>query len=144
MDIKTLFHSPDSLSDADLQNLENKIAFQRLSRTLCAAFFGIAVSLGDTVFLKRAFCYKRAGLAGLIGYGFGMYAVYTPHLAHSGLHKDFDQDILVAHDQRFARTVLNATGFGSSYVSTKDYSMNPGLKKPYWANVATIARCNKS
>lgn len=131
MDIKTLFHSPDSLTDDELVALENKIAFQRQSRFFCAVFFGAAAGIADTVLLKRAFCFKRVGVASLLGYGFGMYSVYTPSLSHSSLHKDLDRDILLAHDQRYARTVLNATGFGSSYLSTKDYSMNPGLKKPY-------------
>jgi hypothetical protein len=49
----------------------------------------------------------------------------------SALNKPFDTQILDAFDQKYVNRVLNATGFGTNYVSTRDLSEESIMKKPY-------------
>ena len=54
------------------------------------------------------------------------------------LPRSFDNDIMNAFDARYMKTVLNATGFNSNYVSASDHTKEPILKKPYWFNPDSI------
>lgn len=130
MDIKTLFHNPEELSDQELMKISNKISFQKHTRLIFGVFGGVSTYVIDSAFLRRSFCYKRVAVGTLLGYGFGMWAIQSSTNS-SCIDKNFDSDIINAFDQRYARTVLNSTGFGSNYVSIRDYSQNINFKKPY-------------
>jgi hypothetical protein len=64
-----------------------------------------------------------------LSFTLGAYGAYK--VTYSSVPRPFDRDIILAFDRRYMRTVLNTTGFGSNYLSTKDYSDNADLKKPY-------------
>jgi len=95
-----------------------------------AAVFGFASYLFDSVILKKQYTWARIGTLGLIGFAIGAHATYQ---VQTTLPKDraVDREIVNAFDRRYMTTVLNATGFGSNYVSPKDFGDSTSLKKPY-------------
>ena len=73
MDLKVLFHNPDSLSDADLKTLQQKIRFQRTLPYLFSVFGGASMYLLNAVVLKRALHIPQIGFGFLAGYALGGY-----------------------------------------------------------------------
>jgi hypothetical protein len=77
MDLKTLFHNPDSLTDDELKTISKKLRFQRMLPFACAGIGAVSIFLLQSVVLKRYVGYSHIML-GLAG-GFGLGA----HFAHS-------------------------------------------------------------
>ena len=129
MDLKTLFHNPGVLTDAELGILRNKIRIQRSIPGATGIFGGVAMLLFDSAILRRSVCKYRVGTAAILGYFVGCYGVMN--FTTTTLHRKYDLDIMNAYDRRYMNTVLNTSGFGSNYLSSADYSENAQLKKPY-------------
>ena len=130
MDYKLLFHNPEDLSDQELDLMRFKIRLQRTLPYYTAAIFGFASYLFDSVLMKRNFTWARIGVFGAVGFLIGAHGSYG---VQTTLPRDrvVDKEIINAFDQRYMTTVLNATGFGSNYVSPKDFGDSTSLKKPY-------------
>ncbi len=130
MDLKVLFHNPESLTDAELNECTRKIMLQRSVPYTTAAFSAVAWYLFEGSYLRRATCLKRAAVAGLVGFTLGAYSVSLGSLNRIR-RLEGDAEIVSAFDRKYMNTVLNSTGFGSNYLSIKDYSDTPTYKKPY-------------
>ena len=130
MDLKALFHNPEDLSEADLSHLRDKIRMQRSMPWVSSIFFGYGVFLLDRAIIKRSHDIKRIALGAFLGFALGAYGSYHVQTSLPSGRK-FDHEIMNAFDRRYMTTVLNATGFGSNYVSPKDYSDSTAFKKPY-------------
>ena len=130
MDLKVLFHNPEELTDAELAFLRDKIRMQRSMPWLTAFFGGFGVYFLDRGVIRRSHDIKRVAAGALVGFILGAYGSYQVGLPAPG-ERQFDREIIGAYEKRYVNTVLNATGFGSNYVSTRDYGENYSLKKPY-------------
>lgn len=128
MDLKTLFHNPEELTNDDLRHLHDKIRFQHFMPRTSALFSGFAMYLLDRHILRRGHSWLRIGGVAAAGYIIGVYA--TDNVVNS-LNKEFDEDIIQAFDQRYLKYALNSTGFGNNYVSIAELAEDTSYKKPY-------------
>ena len=128
MDLKVLFHNPEELSDQELHHLRMKIQFQHSMPWLSAFFGGFSLYLLDVGVLRRNHNLKSVAVGALGGFLLGAYSSYQ---VRTSLPRPLDNDIINAFDKKYMNTVLNTTGFGSNYVSSKDYSNVTTLRKPY-------------
>lgn len=129
MDLKVLFHNPEELTDAELAHLRQKMLLQRSMPWTAAFCTGFALYFFEAAVLKRTACLRRAAAFSTIGFALG---AYSSNSAVTTLDRFKSQgDIVNAFDRRYMKNVLNATGFGSNYVSAKDYAEVGSFKKPY-------------
>ena len=95
-----------------------------------AAFGGFGVYILDSVVFKRAGISKlRLGSGALVGFALGAWCSYQTQTTIARIQQE--KDIINAFDTKYMNTVLNATGYGSNYLSTRDYSNTQSFKKPY-------------
>lgn len=130
MDLKALFHNPENLTDEELNQLKTKIALQRTAPWTTATFTGVAWYLFEAAYLRKPACYKRALAAGALGFVIGAYYV-NGGSSNSLPRLEGEAQILEAFDRRYMNTVLNVNGFGSNYLSVRDYADTQVHKKPY-------------
>ncbi|TNV72014.1 hypothetical protein FGO68_gene9267 [Halteria grandinella] len=130
MDLKALFHNPESLTDEELNQLKTKIALQRSVPWTTATFTGVAWYLFEASYLRKSACLKRAAVAGVLGFAIGAYSVNAGS-SNSLPRLEGEAQIIEAFDRRYMNTVLNVTGFGSNYLSVRDYADTQVHKKPY-------------
>ena len=128
MDLKVLFHNPDELTNEELRELRLSIRQRRMMFFSTPVIFGLGAFLLDTAILRRTYCYKRIALGASLGF---LVAFYAQDNVQSVVPRTFDPEIINAFEKRYLTTALNATGFGSNYVSAKDYSDTTTFKKPY-------------
>lgn len=119
MDLKVLFHNPEDLSDDELKHLRKKIQQQRSMPWISAFIGGFSLYLFDEAFIRRHYCYKRIAVGALVVFAFGAHASYQ---VPTSITRKLDTDIVNAFDRRYMNAVLNSTGFGTNYVSSRDYS----------------------
>ena len=129
MDLKVLFHNPESLTDEELLIVREKVARQYYVPKLTGLIGGFAVYALEAAVLKRAWCRKRVAVGAVAGYLIGGFSTYN--YVNSVPRLEGEKDFVQAFDKRYVATVLNTTGFGSNHVSIRDYSDASGLKKPY-------------
>ena len=129
MDLKALFHNPESLTDEELQHLSRKINIQRTMPWTSAFFGGFGLYLIDTGVLRRGSCNRRIAAGAAVGFVLGAWGASQTSTTITRITNE--ADILNAFEKRYMTTVLNATGYGSNYVSSKDYSDTTAFKKPY-------------
>ena len=120
MDLKVLFHNPESLSDEELVAVRDKVAKQYLVPKLTGVIGGFAVYALEAAILRRAWCRRRVAAGAFAGYLIGGFSVNQ--FVNTIPRLEAERDILKAFDKRYTSTVLNTTGFGSNYVSIRDYS----------------------
>ena len=77
MDLKVLFHNPESLTNEELKLMRRKIDFQRSMPYNCAAFAGLSMYLIDNKMLRRYSDWKRIAVASVIGATIGAYGSFT-------------------------------------------------------------------
>jgi hypothetical protein len=130
MDLKVLFHNPENLSDKELDILKGKLQLQRTVPWTTATFTGVAWYLFEGAYLRRATCYKRAAVAGALGFVIGAWYVNSGS-SNTLPRLQSDAAIVDAFDRKYMNTVLNVTGFGSNYLSVRDYADTQQHKKPY-------------
>ncbi len=97
-----------------------------------AAFIGgFGVYFLDGAILKRrvACDWRRLAVGALVGFAMGAY--YSTQVGTTVSRVQNDSQIINAFDRKYMTQVLNSTGFGSNYVSAKDYSETHTFKKPY-------------
>jgi|LauGreDrversion4_2_1035121.scaffolds.fasta_scaffold289424_1 hypothetical protein len=90
---------------------------------------GYGVYLLDCAFLRRSRSWPRIAVGGLLGFSLGAYSSF--HVGNTIPRVVSEADIINAFDRKYMTTVLNTTGFGSNYISVKDYSETNTFKKPY-------------
>ena len=95
-----------------------------------AAIFGFASYIYDSAVVRRNCSWARVGLLAAGGFLVGAQGSYQVQTTFPKDRK-VDREIVEAFDRRYMTTVLNATGFGSNYVSPKDLGNSTSLKKPY-------------
>jgi hypothetical protein len=64
--------------------------------------------------LRRQLSFYRVGAGAALGFYLGACGANT---LQTNLNRQFDEDISMAFDQRYAKRSLNASGLGSSYIS---------------------------
>ena len=128
MDLKVLFHNPETLTDRELQHLRTKLRIQRSLPYYCGFFGAFAANVIEVNVLKRSRNWAIIAGAGLASFAIGGYGAYR---VQNVLPRNFDMDIMAAHDKRYANRVLNATGFGTNYVSIHNLQEDTIGRKPY-------------
>jgi hypothetical protein len=98
MDIKVLFHNPESLSDEELRAISRKIQLQRSVPWTSAAFGALTWYLFQGAYLRRTPCYKSAAVAGLLGFVVGAYSVNSGDYANQVKRLEGEHDIVNAFD----------------------------------------------
>jgi hypothetical protein len=96
---------------------------------ISAFFGGFGLYFLDAVVLKRAICNRRIAFGALLGFTLGGIGSYSVTTSINRLEQE--ADIINAFDRKYMTTVLNTTGFGTNYVSIRDYSASTHYKKPY-------------
>ena len=106
---------------------------------LTAGLGGAAMFYADSVFFKKAMCFKRIGAMSVGGFMVGAIYSYKLMTSHSpsgfsdSAQANFDSDILSAFETAYTRRSLNAAGYGSNALSIASDSkeVNTRYKKPY-------------
>mmetsp|Transcript_24091 Transcript_24091/g.29923 ORF Transcript_24091/g.29923 Transcript_24091/m.29923 type:complete len:97 (-) Transcript_24091:217-507(-) len=93
-ELKQLFHSPEELSDSELDVLRIKLQNMRRVPKFGAAFGICGAAAFESVVLKRSPTALMLGLGAAAGYAFGGYGAST--ITSSMLTRQFDYDILIA------------------------------------------------
>ena len=109
-DTRTLFHTPDQLSDADLSVMRNKLRQQRLLPFVSAAVGGVAVVGLQSAVLRRPVQQSVVALGALAGYTGG---AYQTNYFSCRLNKQYNMPVLNARDQRYVKIASNKMGQGS-------------------------------
>ena len=128
-DLKVLFHSPEELTDRDLGELRSKLRFQAYSPFMSAGFLGLTSAIMDVHMFRRNYCMRRVALFASLGFVAG--GNISSSISRNILHwRNFDQDLVDAHDKRYAKAVLNSSGLSSNWVHSGNTMSNP-QHKPY-------------
>ena len=129
-ELKQLFHSPDELSDQELDVLRVKLQNMRRVPKLGAAFGFLGAAAFESVALKRNPTVLMLGLGATAGYAFGGYG--ASNITSNILSRSFDYDILIAQEVRQQARTMNIAGYGNgNYISSKDNNGNRSFDKPY-------------
>ena len=97
-ELKQLFHSPDELSDQELDVLRVKLQNMRRVPKLGAAFGFLGAAAFESVALRRNPTVLMLGLGATAGYAFGGYG--ASNITSNILSRSFDYDILIAQEAR--------------------------------------------
>ncbi len=97
-ELKQLFHSPDELTDQELDILRLKLQNQRRVPKIAMAFGLAGAACIDGVVFRRHPTMLRMGLGAIAGYAFGGYGAST--MTSNMLTRSFDYDILIAQEKR--------------------------------------------
>lgn len=131
MDLKVLFHNPESLNDDELRYIIATIEKQRATPRYWGIGAAAAMYLLDVKVLRRHRDWKRVIAAGTLATLAGWRRSETIHFVDDPRYDaQFQPDIVQAFDQRYINNVLNHTGFGSNYMGARDYTYGYH-KKPY-------------
>ena len=129
-ELKQLFHSPDELSDAELEVLRVKLQNMRRLPKLGAGFGLAGAACVQGLLLRQKPTILALGAGAALGYAFGGQAAGT--VTENVLKRPFDFDILIAQEKRQQSLTMNLAGYGNSHMSGE--LNNEGLRsldKPY-------------
>jgi len=124
-----LFHSPQELSDAELEVLNVKLQNMRRVPKFAAVFGFIGVACLDGMLLRRNPALWRMSLGAVAGYAFGGYG--ASQITNNMLTRSFDYDILIAQERRQQRKVMNLAGYNRDYISSDSTDLNKRFDKAY-------------
>jgi hypothetical protein len=128
MDLKQLFHNPDSLTDSELSKLRSKIRQQSWMPYFTGVFSGVFLGVIDNQLLGKSLCGKRILAGAAVGYLIGANGA---NAYNTVLNRSFDREIVNAFDLRFIRHSLNVAGLTSSHTSLAHNEDNHDFSKPY-------------
>lgn len=128
-ELKQLFHSPEELSDKELDILRVKLQNMRRVPKFSAAFGVLGAACFQSVILRRNPTAAMLGLGAVAGYAFGGYGASS--MTGSMLMRPFEYDILIAQEQRQQRRVMNLAGYGQDYITGANNELNKSYDKPY-------------
>ena len=127
----TLFYNPDMLSDKDIKACHMRMRIVKLTPWVTASVAGAAVFGFDTMYLQKAMCMKRIGVAAAIGFGMGVSKAFYTTPSSGGY--ETDHDILGAFEKKYVATSLNAAGYGNNALNMSSHTRDrmARYKKPY-------------
>ena len=128
-ELKQLFHSPDELSDQELDILRVKLQNMRRLPKFGAAFGVLGAACCESVILRRNPTVFMMGLGAVAGYAFSGYG--TSSMTGSMLMRPFEYEILIEQEKRQQRRVLNLAGYGQDYITGANTELNKSYDKPY-------------
>ena len=124
-----MFHDPDSLSDGELEQMRQKLTFQRYLPYYSAATAGFAFHVMSAQMFRTGLIPARIAAAAAAGYVVGGYGAH--YASGSTLKKRIDSDIMRAFEERFLRHRLNVAGYGDNAVTYRHNADMQGQIKPY-------------
>ena len=129
MDLKQLYHNPEELDDFELSVIRGKLRQMQMTPWVCAGSLAFGMAIFDRSVLRMARnCPMRLSAAAVVGYLVGVNAVSN---VSSVVARDFDADILRAHDERQLRSTLNLAGLGGNWTNMKHNENVKSHNKPY-------------
>ena len=128
-ELKQLFHSPDELSDQELDILRLKLQNQRRVPKIAIAFCLVGAACIDGVVFRRNPSMLRMGMGAIAGYAFGGYGAST--MTSNILTRKFDYDILIAQEGRQQRRTMNLAGYGNEHMGANRTNSNKSWDHPY-------------
>ena len=130
-ELKQLFHNPEELSDAELDVMRVKLQNMRRVPKIAFGMGFMSCIAADVVILRRNPVMATAMLGGLASYMLAGHAM-TMNTSGNVLKREFDVDILIAHEERQVKRTFNVSGYGSSYISSNDnVDGQQSYEKPY-------------
>ena len=128
-DLKVLFHEPEELTDRDLGEIRSKLRFMSYAPFVSAGFLGMTSAIVDVHVFRRNFCMRRIAVAATLGAIVGC-NISTQSQQSVLPWRNFDQEMLNAHDKRYAKQALMGSGLSSNWVHSGQTTKNPFLR-PY-------------
>ena len=128
-ELKQLFHSPDELSDQELDILRLKLQNMRRVPKIGAAFGVLGAACFESVILRKNPTVAMLGLGAAAGYALGGYGISS--MKGSMLTRPFEYDILIAQEKRQQHSVMNLAGYGQDYITGSNNELNKSFDKPY-------------
>ena len=129
-ELKQLFHSPEDMSDAELDILRVKLQNMNRVPKLAAGFGLVAAAFTEGVLLRRKPTLLNMTIGTVAGYAFGGYGASA--ISSNMLSRDFDYDIIIANEKRQLRKTMNLAGYGNEHVEGDQTSnMNKSFDRPY-------------
>ena len=126
-ELQVLFHNPESLDDADLKAVRNRIRLHKLVQLGAGAgVLGLAFRLTKNPYMLAP--------AFEIGYGLGNpLAKLVNNSLPWALSQDKDVEIMRAFESRYIYRTQNATGYGNNALNAASHTTEPNAryKKPY-------------
>ena len=129
-ELKVLFHSPEDMSDAELDVMRMKIQNMRRIPKFAAAFGFAGVGVVQAVFLRQSPTMLAMGAGAVAGYAFGGYGA-SSSFNQNILKRPIERDVLFAQEDRQLRRCMNLAGYGQNYLGTDSTNLNKKLDKPY-------------
>ena len=129
-ELKQLFHSPEELSDAELDIMRVKLQNMRRVPKIAFGMGFMGMVATDVVILRRNPVMATAMLGGLASYMVAGYGI-GKDMPRNVMKKDFDEDILLAHEQRQIAKTMHISGYGDNYISSADNEEGGTFEKPY-------------
>ena len=127
-DLKMLFFNPETMQDAELKQMRNKIKNMHRLPKIAAGFGCLGSIVAHRVFFKSApnhFTLFSIIGATAAGYAFGGMA--ASNVSNSILSRELDYDIIIANEKRQLRKTMNLAGYGQEHVEGSQ-SSNAGIK----------------
>ena len=129
-ELKQLFHSPEDLSDNELDVLRVKLQNMRRIPKFAAGFGLFGAAAAEPIFMRR----QPRALSLLLGTGIGysIGGMGASSISSNVLKRDFDYDIILAQEKRQLRRTMNLAGYNQDHISpTKAHGVRPAYNKPY-------------
>ena len=129
IELKQLFHNPEEMSDAELDIMRVKLQNQRRLPKIAAGMGFVGAVAFDVVLLRRNPVMARAMLGGLASYALAGYG--TGMETKNVLKREFDTDILIAHEYRQMSRFMNLSGYGQNWIHRSHNPDGNTWEKPY-------------
>ena len=124
-----MFHSPEDLSDNELDVMRVKLQNMRRLPRIAAGFGFVGAAFLESFFLRRSPTLLVMGAGAVSGYAFGGYGV--SNLSSNMLTRNFDYDIIFAQEKRQLRRTMNLAGYAQDHISSDSNISNKSWDKPY-------------
>ena len=129
-ELKVLFHSPEDMSDAELDIMRVKLQNVRRIPKFAAAFGFAGVGVAQAVFLRQNPTILAMGMGAVAGYAFGGYGASSSFNSNI-LKRPIEREVLFAQEKRQLRKTMNLAGYGQDFLSSDSNSVNKRMDKPY-------------
>ena len=128
-ELKQLFHSPEDLSDGELDVLRVKLQNMRRIPRIAACFGFAGAAFVEGIVMRRKPTILMMGAGTVAGYAFGGYGAST--INSNILSRKFDLEVMHAYEKRQLRRTMNLAGYGQTYIDANAAGGNFSHDKPY-------------
>ena len=128
-ELKQLFHSPEDLSDSELDIMRVKLQNMRRIPKYAAAMGLVGAAFFESVVLRKQPRALSLIVGTSAGYAFGGFGVST--IDSNILKRNFDYDIIIAQEKRQQARTMNLAGYGNNHISGDSNNSNRNFDKPY-------------